>query len=152
MEVLTVLLVVFIVAIGISKIAKGSWNFTFSGNLAMCFMLCFTAIGHVIYAEGMTMMIPPFIPFRKEIVYITGVMEVIFGIFLLFPKYRRVTGIVIIIFFVLILPCNIYEAVNYIDLATASYNGAGPVYLWFRIPLQIFLIGWIYFFSIRKRV
>jgi uncharacterized membrane protein len=149
MEVLTVLLIVFIVSLIISKLIKGSWQSRFSGNLAMCLMLCFTAIGHVIYTEGMTMMIPSFVPFRKELVYLTGIMEVIMGVLLLFPGFRRITGIVIIIFFILILPCNIYEAVNYIDLATASYNGAGPDYLWFRIPLQVFLIGWVYYFSIR---
>lgn len=150
MEVLTVLVVVFIISAIISKLAKGKWNIITSGNAAMCFMLCFTAIGHVLYAQGMAMIIPPFIPFRQEIVYLTGIVEVLMGVLLLFPRYRRATGIVIILFFIIILPCNIYQAVHYIDLATATYNGAGPSYLWFRIPLQVFLIGWVYYFSVKK--
>jgi len=152
MEVVTVLAVAFILSTVICRLVKRHWNVIFSGNLAMCIMLCFTAIGHVIYAKGMTMMLPDFIPFKLAIVYITGIMEVIFGILLLGPKYRRMTGIAIIIFFILILPANIYEAVNYVNLETATYNGVGPIYLWFRIPLQLFLIGWVYFFSVRARI
>lgn len=152
MEVVTVLTIAFILSTVISRLVKKQWNVIFSGNLAMCIMLCFTAIGHVIYAKGMTMMLPDFIPFKLAIVYITGIMEVIFGILLLGSKYRRMTGITIIIFFILILPANIYEAVNYVNLETATYNGVGPIYLWFRIPLQLFLIGWVYFFSVRGSI
>lgn len=152
MEVVTVLTIAFILSTVISRLVKKQWNVIFSGNLAMCIMLCFTAIGHVIYAKGMTMMLPDFIPFKLAIVYITGIMEVIFGILLLGPKYRRMMGITIIIFFILILPANIYEAVNYVNLETATYNGVGPIYLWFRIPLQLFLIGWVYFFSVRGSI
>ena len=28
----------------------------------------------------------------------------------------------------------------------ANYTGPGPEHLWFRIPLQLFFIGWLYFF------
>lgn len=150
MEVLSVLLVSFVLSLLFSKLIKKKWKITFSGNLAMCFMLCFTAIGHVIYAKGMTMIIPPIVPFRLEIVYITGLMEIIMGVILLFPKYRRVMGIVIVLFFVFILPANIYEAVSYIDLTTGTYTGAGPMYLFFRIPLQLFFIVWVYWFSVKR--
>jgi hypothetical protein len=45
-------------------------------------------------------------------------------------------------------PGNIKAAVNHIDYQKGTNNGPGPTYLWFRIPLQLFFIGWVCFFWI----
>lgn len=118
----------------------------FCGNLAMCVMLCFTALGHFLFPKGMAMMIPPFIPFRTALVYSTGVAEIIFGLLLLFPTHRFNAGACLILFFMLILPANIYAAIHRIDLEKGTATGPGPSYLWFRIPLQLFFIAWVVFF------
>ena len=31
---------------------------------------------------------------------------------------------------------------NYIDLQKATYDGKGPGYLWYRIPMQFVYIAW----------
>jgi len=49
----------------------------------------------------------------------------------------------------LILPANSYAAVKKIDLEKANYNGSGLNYLWFRIPLQVLFIGWVYWFALK---
>ena len=46
----------------------------------MFLMLCFTALGHILFVRGMSMMIPPFIPFKTAMVYITGLVEIILGL------------------------------------------------------------------------
>jgi len=138
----------FVISLVISKISIGQWNVIFSGNLAICLMLCFTAMGHFMFTRGMSMMMPGFIPFKKEFVYITGVAEILLGIILLFPDYRRIAAIILIFMFVLMLPANIKAAQIHLNLETAAYDGPGPVYLWFRIPLQILFIAWAWYFSI----
>ena len=148
MDLLIILIAVTAIFTGISKIRTGKWNLKFAGNLAMFIMLCFTALGHILFTNGMSMMIPSFIPFKTAFVYLTGLTEVILGLALLVPSLRSYAGYALIVFFILILPANIYQAVQHLDLRTGTYTGPGPAYLWFRIPLQIFLIGWIYYFSI----
>lgn len=118
----------------------------FCGNLAMCVMLCFTALGHLLFSKGMAMMIPPFIPFRTALVYSTGMVEIVFAVLLLFPAYRFNAGACLVLFFILILPANIYAAMHRIDLEKGTATGPGPSYLWFRIPLQLFFISWVVFF------
>ena len=145
-----VLLVAFAAALLTIRATTRRWNFALSGRIAMCAMLCFTALGHVMFPQGMAMMIPPFIPFKVELVYLTGLLEVAGGIGLLIPKFRRLSAILLIIFFVLITPANIYAAIHHIDLQKASYDGPGPAYLWFRLPLQLFFIAWVWYFSLRK--
>ena len=147
MKPLILLLVAFALTSVGCKMFTESWNLAFSGNLAMCLMLCFTALGHFKFTKGMSMMLPDFVPFKKEVVYATGVLEILLGIGLLFPAYRSFVGVIIIIFFILILPSNIHAALKNLNHEKGTYDGPGPRYLWFRVPLQLFFIGWVWYFA-----
>jgi uncharacterized membrane protein len=59
------------------------------------------------------------------------------------------TAWLLILFFFLILPANINAAVNKIDYQKGTTDGNGLNYLWFRVPLQVFFIAWVYFFGVR---
>lgn len=141
------LLAVFVLSTGISKLTTGNWNLSFGGNLAMALMLCFTALGHFLFTRGMTMMVPGFIPFKRELIYLTGIAEIILGIALLFPSVRAYAGITLIILLVLLLPANIYAAVLKVNYEKANFDGPGLSYLWVRIPMQVLFIGWIWYFA-----
>ncbi|MRG43803.1 hypothetical protein GFS24_01690 [Chitinophaga sp. SYP-B3965] len=151
MMVLLLLIGTFLIALVVIKLVKGKWNLTLSGCIGMSGMLLFTALGHFLFPKGMEMMIPPFFPFRLGLVYFTGLLEIAAAIGLLIPKYRRITSILLIIFFVMILPANIYAALHHINLETATTDGKGPEYLWTRIPEQIIFIAWVWFFGIRNK-
>lgn len=148
MKVLIVLLSTFIVSVIISHFFVGDWNIIFSGNLAMMLMLCFSSLGHFIYTDGMVMMMPGFIPFKRSLVYFTGILEPALGIALLFNLSRHIAGISLLVMFVLMLPANINAAIKHISFEKATYDGSGPAYLWFRIPLQLLFIGWVFYFSV----
>ena len=93
-------------------------------------------------------MLPRFIPLKKVFVYVTGLIEILAGVGLLIKPYRHTTSVLLIIFFILILPANVYAAINKIDYEKGNYSGNGLKYLWFRIPLQIFFIEWVWYFGI----
>lgn len=150
MKVLVVLIVAFAAATVISNLATGSWHLTFSGNLAMCLMLCFTALGHFMFTKGMSMMMPGFIPFKKELVYFTGIAEIVLGAALLFPSFRYFAAIILIPLFVIMIPANINAAIKHVNYETATYDGKGISYLWLRIPMQVFFIIWVWYFAIKK--
>ncbi|MFN4365464.1 hypothetical protein [Chryseobacterium hispalense] len=149
MKPLLILLSAFSVSFLMIKIFRGNFNFSLSARAAMSAMLIFTAVGHFIFIKGMSMMLPDFIPFKTEIVYLTGIFEILAAIGILVPEIRITTGWLLIIFFILILPSNIYAAINHIDYQKATFNGNGISYLWFRIPLQIFFIVWVYLSAIK---
>ncbi len=148
MKVLIILLFTFILSLITTKIISGNFDYILSGNIAMSVMLAITAIGHFIYTTGMILMIPSFIPFKKEMVYITGIIEIAAAIGLLIPGLKHLTAILLIIFFLLILPANINAAIKKVDFQNATFNGSGTKYLWFRVPLQIFFIAWIIYFGL----
>jgi uncharacterized membrane protein len=69
---------------------------------------------------------------------------------LLIPKLSVVSGWILIVFFLLLLPANIYASIKHIDFQKATFDGNGLAYLWFRIPLQIFFIIWTYISAIKN--
>jgi len=113
----------------------------------MSVMLLFTAIGHFVLREPMARMLPPSFPFRVEAILATGFLEVLGAIGLCIPVTRILTAWLLIVFFILILPANIYAAIRKINYEKAGVEGPGPRYLWFRIPLQLFFIAWVAFFG-----
>jgi len=148
MKPLIVLIIAFLLSVCSLRIAFNDWDYLLSGNIAMCVMLCFTALGHFKFASGMAMMLPQFIPFKKGLVFITGITEIILGIALLYEPYRYIAGILLVVLFILILPANINAAFKHVDFEKATYSGKGRAYLWFRVPLQIFLVVWVLYFAI----
>jgi uncharacterized membrane protein len=98
----------------------------------------------------MAMMMPDVIPFKKELVLFTGFIEIAAAIGLILPALRCITSALLIIFFVIILPANINAAIKKVDYEKGTYDGKGINYLWFRVPLQVFFILWIWYFGIYK--
>lgn len=95
----------------------------------------------------MVMMLPPAIPFKLAVVYLSGVVEIVLGIMLLFPAGRSIAGYMLIFLFIVMLPANIYAAMIHLNMEKANLEGPGVEYLYFRLPLQVLFIGWVLYFS-----
>jgi uncharacterized membrane protein len=144
-----VLLVVSGLALLILKIATGTINLPLSARIGMAVMLLFTALGHFVYTDGMVMMLPAELPYRRAIVYATAVLEILGAIGLHIPHIRPLAAWLLILFLILVLPANIRASMEHLNYQKASLDGPGLAYLWFRIPMQLVFIGWIYISAIR---
>ncbi len=117
------------------------------GRISMAAMLLATGISHFTSTEAMVQMMPDAIPLKREAVYFTGICELLAIPGLLWKKSARLTAVLLIVFFIAILPANIVGSFKHVDLGGMEF---GPVYLFFRIPLQIFFIAWVWYFGVRK--
>lgn len=145
MLVLLILLIAFLLVFFFNRLFLKKWMIAWAGLAAMSTMLLFTAIAHFSYPEGMALMLPKFIPYKITFIYFTGIIEIAAAIGLLNPGLQKLTGWLLIVFFILILPANIYAAIHHVNFATATYDGAGLNYLWFRIPDNYYLLdGFIF--------
>ena len=149
MKPLIVLISTFVISIFIIKLLTQKYDFLSSARFAMCAMLCFTAIGHFAFTKGMTMMMPPIIPLKNELVLLTGILEILLGIGLLIPSLRIYSAWILIVFFIFLLPANIYAAMKHVDFQRSTFDGNGLSYLLFRIPLQVFFMLWAYISSLK---
>jgi uncharacterized membrane protein len=116
------------------------------GRISLALFFIFTGIGHFFLTEKMIQMLPASIPMRKEIIYITGVLEILGALGLLIPKFTRPAAIALILFLIGVLPANIYSAFQNLEFGG---HQLGPVYLLARVPFQLFVIIWTYYFGIR---
>jgi uncharacterized membrane protein len=105
------------------------------------FFIC-TSVGHFISTEAMAAMLPPSVPSRVGLIYLTGVLELLGAVCVWIPRLVRLTGLFLILMLIGLLPANIYSAINRVDFGG---HGAGPAYLLVRIPFQLFAIWWTYF-------
>ncbi len=149
MKLLSIIAITFILTLVATKIFECFWNFLFSGNLALAVFIIFTGLAHFKYQKGMAMMIPDIFPAKMFLVYLTGILEIAAGIGLMFPALRELTAILLIVFFVVIFFANINSSKKRINLFKADFTGPGMSYLLKeRLPMQIILIAWTWFFGI----
>lgn len=140
----------FLISLSIISRFRKKLLFALSARIAMALMLVVTGIAHFTFTPGMEMMLPDFIPYKTALVYITGILEILAAIGILIPKYQKVTGWFIVLFFIAIIPANIYASMHHVDIEHANYQGNGLEYLWYRIPLQLFFIAWVYLCAIKN--
>lgn len=118
------------------------------GRASMAVMLIVTGISHFTNTDELVAIMPDFMPAKREMVYFTGVIELLAVVGLLWDKTARLTSVLLIIFFLAVLPANIAGSLKSVQFGGMEY---GPWYLLFRIPLQIFFIWWVWFFGIRMK-
>lgn len=141
------LLVAFSLLFGIDKLLlKRKLSLSFIGRVSLAIMLIVTGVAHFTSTDLMVEMMPEFLPMKKEIVYLTGILEFLAVIGLLINKLSKITAILLVIYFVAVLPANVVGSLKQVNLGGMEY---GVMYLLFRIPLQILFIFWAYYFGIR---
>lgn len=86
--------------------------------------------------------IPPFFSNKKFINVVTGLVEVVLGLLLFFPSFYNWGCWGIIVLLLLIFPANVYMVAN----EDASFK-LPKWLLILRLPLQIVLILWAYYYT-----
>ena len=111
-------------------------------RVGLSLFFIFTGLGHFTRTQEMAAMLPLSVPYRIELVYLTGILELLGAIGVWIPRLTRLTGFLLILMLIALLPANIYSAINRVDFGG---HKAGPVYLLVRIPFQLLVIWWAYF-------
>jgi uncharacterized membrane protein len=112
-------------------------------------LFVFTGIGHFVQTEPMAQMLPPWVPGRVALVYATGLLEFAIAAGFFIPQARRAAGWAAAMVLVLFFPANIYAAIHHVPMGGHAW---GPVYLLVRAPLQLAILLWVYWFTIRRPV
>ena len=101
-----------------------------------------TGIKHFTNVDWFMKIIPPYLNYHKELVYLSGTFEIILGIMLIFEKTRFLAGWGLILLLIAVFPANIY---------LVQTNGAAMntslVLAWGRLPFQAVFIAIAYWHS-----
>lgn len=90
-------------------------------------------------------MMPPYLPYHLELVYLSGLAEIALGALVLLPSVRPLAAWGIIVLLIAIFPANLHIALHNVPLAGAEH-GAG-VWNWVRLPVQALLIVWAWLYT-----
>tara|TARA_R110002111_G_scaffold100975_1_gene156377 strand:+ start:19327 stop:19704 length:378 start_codon:yes stop_codon:yes gene_type:complete len=93
---------------------------------------------HFVNPEFYLKIMPPYLPFHKELVLVSGVCEILLGIFLLIPKCSNLAAWGIVALLIAVFPANIY-LYQHQEILPAS-----PIIHLLRLPLQGVFVLWAY--------
>lgn len=110
---------------------------TVSKYVLAVFMIC-AGMMHFVSPEFYMKIMPPYLPLHRELVYLSGICEIVSGILLLIPRYARLAAWGIIALLIAVFPANIYLYQNQEVLS------APPLFHLLRLPIQAVLITWAY--------
>ncbi len=84
---------------------------------------------------------PPYLPLHRELVYLSGALEILGGLGLLTERTRTAAGVGLILLLVAVLPANVQML---IDARAAGKPSWWLALLWLRLPLQGVLAAWLW--------
>ena len=108
--------------------------------LAAFFIL--TGLCHFIIPAYFLKIMPPYLPWHLFLVYLSGFFEIALGLMILKRKLSRVAAWGLIALLIAVFPANIHMALN-----PQLYPEINPVALWIRLPLQLVLVAWAYWYT-----
>ena len=107
-------------------------------------MYVFIGIKHFTDPQYFLDIVPPQLPFKLFLVYLTGLIEVVGGVAILAPKIRKAGAYLLIFLLVSVFPANIYL---YVSETPQSLLGISETDALIRMPFQIPLILLAYWHS-----
>ena len=103
----------------------------------MSFLYIIVGIKHFVDVEYFVSIVPNYISWKKEAVFISGFFEILLGILLLFHKTRKLAAWGIILLLIAVFPANIYLYVSEIPRDILNISKIDAL---IRMPFQIPLI------------
>lgn len=95
-------------------------------------------IAHFFASEFFVAIMPPYIPWHLELVWLSGAFELMGAAGVLIRRTRVAAGIGLMLLSVAVFPANVHMALNPEQFA------AFPAWLLYaRLPLQVAIIAWI---------
>ncbi len=108
--------------------------------LAFSFILA--GINHFLNPAFYLKIMPPFLPAHLFLIRLSGVFQIALGILLLIPKFSRLAAWGLIALLIAVFPANVYMAMN-----AEMFPEFSRTALYLRLPLQIVLIAWAFWFT-----
>ena len=105
----------------------------------------FAGVYHFRAPEFYTAIMPPYLPWHLELVYLSGVAEILCGVGLLIPRTRVLAAWATIALLVAVFPANVHVALNNVVMPGRT-EGLG-IWNWVRLPFQFLFIAWAWWYT-----
>jgi uncharacterized membrane protein len=110
----------------------------------MAVALVFAGVDHLLTPGRYLPMMPGFVPWPAEVVFLTGLCELAGALGLLVPRLRRAAGLLLALYFLCVFPANIKNALEGLSVPGLP---AAQWYYWLRLLFQPLVVWWALFAS-----
>ena len=107
--------------------------------LLLSLFFTYAGIDHLVSPEFYVSIMPPWIPWHLELVYLSGVFEIMGGVGVLIPRFRSFAGSGLVALLIAVYPANLYMAYN-----PHLFPDIPLVALYVRLVLQFVAFYWAY--------
>jgi uncharacterized membrane protein len=121
----------------------GLFKMLLLGLLAILFI--YAGVMHFLNPKPFLNIMPEWLPNHLELVYVSGVFEILGGVGLLLPWTRKYAAWGLIMLLFAVFPANIHMAIR--DKELIDGQGSLGWKSWARLPVQFFLIKWARLFT-----
>jgi len=115
-----------------------------TGRILLAILFLVSGCLHFILPETYRKIVPPTLPARLGLVYISGAAEILGGLGLLVPSTRRAAAWGLIALLIAVFPANIYMAIAHLRFPGVMGQSWAQ---WTRLPLQLPLIYWAWLYT-----
>jgi uncharacterized membrane protein len=91
--------------------------------------------------------IPPDLPNPEWLNVLSGLAEIVLGVFVLEPRVRRLAAWGIIALLIAVFPANVYVAVENVGLPAGEPGAGNGLINWVRLPFQAVFILWAWWYT-----
>jgi uncharacterized membrane protein len=102
---------------------------------------------HLVNPAFYVAIVPPGLPAPEWLNLVSGLAEIILGVFMLEPRTRVFAAWGIIALLVAVFPSNIYAATANIGLPGGAPGTGNAVVNWVRLPFQFVLMAWAWWYT-----
>ena len=102
---------------------------------------------HLINPEFYLAIMPPGLPNPEWLNLVSGLAEIVLGVFVLEPRVRVLAAWGLIALLIAVFPANVYVAVENIGLPTGEPGTGNAVVNWVRLPFQGVFIVWAWWYT-----
>jgi len=114
--------------------------------LALFFIVA--GVNHFLAPEIYLGMMPSWLPFKEAANVISGIAEILGGLGLLIPRFRRAAAWGLIALLIAIFPANLHVA---LQGSMPGLDNAPAWLLWLRLPFQVVFIAWVWWVGLAPR-
>src|SRR4051794_10399428 len=114
------------------------------GKVAFAALFLLGGIGHFVATDIDMKIMPPYLPYHRALVLLSGVFEVALGILLLVPTTSRLAAWGLIALLIAVFPANVFTHQH------PEKFGLSPTLLLLRLPIQGLLIFWAWAYTRRS--
>ena len=108
--------------------------------LALIFIAA--GINHFWHTQFYVAMMPPYLPWHLQLVYLSGIAEFALGALMLLRRWQAVAGWGMIALCVAVFPANLHMALN-----PELFTQFSPQSLMWRLPMQAVAIAWAWCYT-----